>query len=65
MTCVHAARCLPQRLDGRWKKIYEQTFNGGSEAKEARQLRAAALAGSWKALFIAKTIKDRQACTSA
>ncbi len=56
-----------QKLEPRWRFLYEADFNGGGgngDNKDCvatpRQQCAAALAGSWKALYRARLEKDRE-----
>lgn len=50
----------PQLLEDKWKSLYEADFNGAAKEAAATplQLRAAALAGSWKELYRCRLEKD-------
>ncbi len=53
---------FPQRLEHKWKSLYEADFNGAAQDTAATQLQlcAAALAGSWKELYRCRLEQDRE-----
>lgn len=53
---------FPQRLEHKWKSLYEADFNGAAQDTAATQLQlcAATLAGCWKELYRCRLEQDRE-----